>query len=169
MRDVPAIADKLRLHLVGEFSAEEKRQLDELISRGIVRMHGLVDRPRALGFQRAATLLLLVATTGKTSVATSKLFEYLNAGKPILGVTRNTAAEKIILETQTGFVVDPADAEAIYSTLRRLVLEPGFIGSIKPRAEAIERYSRPRQMEALSAYLRELVPAAPLSDMVAVS
>jgi glycosyltransferase involved in cell wall biosynthesis len=170
VRDVPQVATRLRLHLVGEFSVAERAQLGELADRGSVRFHGLVDRSRALGFQRAADLLLLIATTGKTSVATSKLFEYLNAGQPILGVTRNTAAEKIILETQAGVVVDPVDADAIYSVLRRLITEPSYLESINPRPDAIARYSRPRQMEELAAYLRELAAVnAATTEQVLVS
>jgi glycosyltransferase involved in cell wall biosynthesis len=160
VKDVPEVADKLRIHLVGEFSAAEKGELTELIALGIVRLHGLVDRARALGFQRAATMLLLVATSGKTSVATGKLFEYLNAGRPILGVTRNTAAEKIILQTRAGFVVDPADSDAIYGMLKGVVLDPESVDSINPRVNEIEKYSRHRQMEVLAAFLSSVATGA---------
>jgi glycosyltransferase involved in cell wall biosynthesis len=164
VNDSPAVADKLRIHLVGEFSAEEKAEWSELIDAGVVRLHGLVNRPRALGFQRAATMLLLVASSGKTSVATGKLFEYLNAGRPILGVTRNTAAERIILETRAGVVVDPADGEAIYGMLGRLVLEPSSMGSIDPSDDEIQKYSRHRQMAVLASFLKNLAAAAVAAD-----
>ena len=59
----------------------------------------------------------------KGQIPRSKLFEYLNAGRPILGVTRNTAAEKIIVKTGAGFVVDPGDVDAISRMLERLVLD----------------------------------------------
>jgi glycosyltransferase involved in cell wall biosynthesis len=164
VKDSPAVADKLRIHFVGEFSAAEKAEWSALIDAGVVRFHGLLSRPRALGFQRAATMLLLVASSGKTSVATGKLFEYLNAGRPILGVTRNTAAEKIILETRAGVVVDPADGDAIYGMLERLVLEPHSMASIDPCAAEVQKYSRHRQMEVLASFLKGLVPAAGAAD-----
>lgn len=156
----PEVAEKLRIHLVGEFSSAERADMADLLDLGIVRFHGKVDRSRALGFQRAATMLLLVATSGKTSVATGKLFEYLNAGRPVFGVTRNTVAEKIILETGAGFVVDPADPDAIGDLLRQMVLDPRLVDSKKPRTEEIEKYSRPRQMEVLAAYLKGLASRA---------
>jgi hypothetical protein len=158
VKDLPKVADRLRIHFVGEFSSAEKIALSELIKVGTVRIHGMVDRPRALGFQRAATMLLLVATSGKTSVATGKLFEYLNSGRPVLGITRNTAAEKIMLQTQAGVVVDPADAGAIYGMLERSVLDPGFLGSMHPCVSEIEKYSRPHQMEALASFLKGFAP-----------
>jgi glycosyltransferase involved in cell wall biosynthesis len=156
---VTEVADKLRIHFVGELSASEAEALSELVGLGIVRVHGLVDRKRALGFQRAATMLLLFTALGKTSVATSKLFEYLNSGRPILGVTRNTAAEKIILKTQAGLVADPADADAIAGMLQRLVLDPHVIGSIKRCDSEIQKYSRPNQMQVLASFLKNLAPA----------
>jgi glycosyltransferase involved in cell wall biosynthesis len=159
VKSVPEVADKLRIHFVGELSPAEKEALSELVALGVVRLHGLVERSRSLGFQRAATMLLLVSASGKTSVATSKLFEYLNAGRPILGVTRNTAAEKIIIKTRAGFVVDPADADAIYRMLERLVLDPRAIGSVNRCASEIEKYSRPNQMEVLASFLRGLSTA----------
>lgn len=159
VKDLPEVAAKLRIHLVGEFSSAEKGALSELIELGLIRVHGLVERRRSLGFQRAATLLLLVVPPGKTSVATSKLFEYLNSGRPILGVTRNTAAEKIILQTQSGFVVDPADPDAIYRMLARAVLDPGFLDSINRCDTEIEKYSRPHQMEVFASFLRGVATA----------
>jgi glycosyltransferase involved in cell wall biosynthesis len=164
VKDSPAVADKLRIHLVGEFSAAEQREWSDLIDAGVVRLHGLVNRPRALGFQRAASMLLLVASSGKTSVATGKLFEYLNAGRPILGVTRNTAAEKIIVKTRAGVVVDPADGDAIRAMLARVVLEPDYMGSIDRCDSEIRKYSRHRQMEVLASFLKSLAPDAVAAD-----
>jgi glycosyltransferase involved in cell wall biosynthesis len=158
--DSPLIGERLRVHLLGEFSGAELASLSPLVERGIVRVHGFVDRERSLGFQRAANLLLLVASSGKASVVTGKLFEYLASGRPILGVTRGTAAERIILETGAGYVVDPADSTAIRVTLERAVADPDFLGSLRRRDEEIEKYSRPRQMEVLASFLREVVDAS---------
>ncbi len=159
VKDLPEVAQKLRIHFVGELSAAERDAFSELVDRGTVRIHGLVNRSRALGFQRAATVLLLVVATGKSSVATSKLFEYLNAGPPILGVTRGTAAERIIVQTGAGFVVDPADTEAIYGAFRNLVMDPRAMASIERNAVEIAKYSRPHQMELLASFLKRVATA----------
>jgi glycosyltransferase involved in cell wall biosynthesis len=164
VKDSTEVANRLRVHFVGEFLPKEKKEFAELVERRTVLFHGMVGRPRALGFQRAATALLLIAASGKTSVATGKLFEYLNAGRPILGVTRNTAAETIILETGAGVVADPGDADAIQKTLRRLVLDPDFCNSVKPRADAVAKYSRPNQMRLLASFLQG-VAETPLADL----
>ena len=162
------VADRLRIHLVGEFSKEERAALTHLIERGIVRLHPFVERRKALGFQRAATMLLLVASSGKTSVATSKLFEYLGAGRPILGVTRNTAAEQIILQTKTGFVVDPDDAAAVGRVLTRLIEDPGYVDSVRRSESEIEKFSRANQMRVLAEFLRDVASArAPMRQVVA--
>src|SRR5205823_5459560 len=118
-----SVVDMLRIHFVGDLSGQELRAATPLIELGMVKVHGLLPRPRAIGFQRAATMLLLVTAAGRTSMATGKLFEYLRAGRPVLGLTHTTVAEKIILAAGVGFVVDPNDADGIRTLLRRLVLE----------------------------------------------
>lgn len=161
----PGASRRLRVHFVGELTDGERAALSGLTARGIVRDHGLLPRARAIGFQRAATVLLLVTAAGKTSVATSKLFEYLSAGRPILGLTRGTAAADIIRRTGAGLLVDPDDADAIHDTLRRLMLEPGFLAaSVHPVQREIDSYSRPRQMEGLAKLLRQVVAGSPGSD-----
>jgi glycosyltransferase involved in cell wall biosynthesis len=155
----PELAASLRVHFVGELSPSEVASLASLQARGIVCIHGLVPRAKSLGFQRAATMLLFFAPAGKASVATSKLFEYLNAGRPIFGVTRGTAAEKIIRETRTGVLVDPGDGDAIHEVLRRCVLEPGFLSQLSGRADEIATYSRVQQMKQLATFLKSLALA----------
>ena len=140
----PELTARLRIHLIGEFSSNERGALSNLIELGTVRLHPFVER-------------LLVATSGKMSVATSKLFEYLASGRPILGITRKTAAEKIILQTHAGFVVDPEDPEAIKSMLTRLVLKPELISGVKRNESEIEKYSRPNQMRILAEFLKQIV------------
>ncbi len=61
------------------------------------------------------------------SEATGKLFEYLGAGRPILGLASDNEACSIIRETGTGVTVPPGDLAAIFEALLRLVrdgLEP---------------------------------------------
>jgi len=164
IKESPEAAGKLRIHFIGDFSSEERRALAELVQLGIVRIHGFVDRPRAIGFQRAATLLLLLAATARTSVATGKLFEYLNTGRPILALTKNTVAEKIIIRTKTGIVADPNDADAIYRILRRLLLDPGFVDLPDRNVSEIAQYSRLHQMGILASFLRGLLAGGLRAD-----
>ena len=101
----------------------------------IVQIAGAFPRPTAIALQRRADALLLVTSHYK-SVASGKVFEYLTAGKPILALTGDTDAARIVRETRTGEVVPPDDVDAIVGGLRRVV-----DGSLADAPQGTERYT----------------------------
>jgi glycosyltransferase involved in cell wall biosynthesis len=135
------LASTLRLHLLGELSRRERRMLAGLEQRGVVRMYGAVDRPRALAFQRRADLLLLVTAPTRRSVATTKIFEYLQARRPILALTGRSFAAEIIEGTRCGWVVSPQAKKQIALVLERIILDPNFYHAADMSPGAVEAYS----------------------------
>ncbi|MEI6614678.1 MAG: glycosyltransferase, partial [Chrysiogenales bacterium] len=113
LADRPELAQKLRLHLLGELSRQEIKMLAGLAQRGVANLHGPVNRPRALALQRSADLLLLVTAPNRLSVATTKIFEYLQARRPILALTPRSFAAEIIEKCGCGWVVSPLAVSAI--------------------------------------------------------
>jgi glycosyltransferase involved in cell wall biosynthesis len=111
----------IRLVLAGRLVEADRRRLDGLSPRAaaLVRHVGELDRPAAIGLQRAADVLLLLVTGPQRSVVTGKIFEYLAAGRPILAVSDENEATRIVRETRTGEVVSPWDPGAIAAALRR--------------------------------------------------
>lgn len=150
-----APARDLRLHLIGELTACERRGFRALAGCGLVIEHGLQPRPRTLAAQTEADALLLLTGSDQPGSAPGKLFEYLGAGRPILGLTARSFAAEIILGTRTGWTVDPGDPEAIADMLVSVANgrpPPGFA----PDSERIQAYSRDRQIAQLGAVLREV-------------
>jgi glycosyltransferase involved in cell wall biosynthesis len=78
---------------------------------------GMVDRVEAYELQRNADALILL-TSRNTSEATSKLYEYLASGRPIIALAEGSEAERIVRETRTGVTVSPDDVGAIADALR---------------------------------------------------
>jgi glycosyltransferase involved in cell wall biosynthesis len=106
--------------LIGALTAEEEKFLSTLPLGETVRVEGQVTKEESLTFQLSADLLLLVVGEEK-SVATTKLYEYLYANRPILAVSdEDTAAAQIVRQTGTGFIVDPRDSQAIASSIQSL-------------------------------------------------
>lgn len=78
---------------------------DPLRVRPLAELHGVLDRVRlegsvshavALGYQRAADALLLITGTKAESMS-SKVFEYLRAGRPVFAITvPHSAATKLL-------------------------------------------------------------------------
>lgn len=150
----PELERMIRLHLLGELSRKEKRMLASLVQRGVVLLHGSVSRPRALAFQRRADLLLLVTSPGRRSVATSKIFEYLQARRPILALTGRTFAAEIIEKSRCGWVVSPLSFPEIKDTLERLLGATDLDQRVDLSAAAIQDYSFTASLGQLHEILR---------------
>ena len=90
-----------------------------------MRSVGSLERSEALGLQRRADTLLVLAEGNEVrparSVATGKLFEYLGAGRPILVLGEESEAARIVREAQAGIVAPGDDPRAIADVLERLV------------------------------------------------
>ena len=143
----------LRLHLVGDHSRRERAWMGELIERGIVTIHPLLERRQALAFQRSADLLLVLTRPGVRSGIPLKLFEYLRAGKPILAVSDDLEVRRIVRESGRGWSESPLDEKALEAFLLRIATDPSLDRSPNPDPQAIEAYSWERQMRRLNGML----------------
>ena len=134
--------DLLRIHFLGWLRDEENRQLHDLQECGIVRCHGPVSHVEALAAQQAADWLLLLVSRKRQSVATGKLFEYLQARRPILALGGESAARRIIGETGTGLSLDPGILNELPAFLLEMVEDSAAAQNrhYHPIDEAIERY-----------------------------
>lgn len=147
---------RLLFHFFGEYTQSEMRAFQPFVGRGVIRVHGLVSRARALLLQRHADALLLVTATGQRSIATGKLFEYLGAGRPIVALTEGTVAESIVRETESGWVVAPDDMNQILGVLRKIAENPAVLQTICPNPLRVKRYERSEQMAQYATLVREI-------------
>lgn len=149
------IRNRLRLHLVGQLTTQERALIQDLIAEGVIVVHNLVDRATAHAFQRAADLLLLLTAVNRESMVTAKLLEYLQASRPILALTSNTYAETIVRTTGAGWVCHPEHEEEIAQLLYNILSDRAYYRALTPRAERIEEFSSEVQMSRLNAILCE--------------
>lgn len=153
----PSLSSKLRVHLIGEYRANEFVALKDLIDARIIQCHGFVKREKALAFQKAADLLLIITPPDRRSATSAKIFEYLYAGKPILALTHKTVLEDIINETRTGWIVHPHQPGAIAVLMEKIITRPQFHDSFQPDRDRIAQYSVKAQMEKLESLLNRLL------------
>ncbi len=156
------LARTLRLHLLGDLARRERKLLAPLEECGLVRVHGAVDRAQALAFQRRADLLLLVTDPNRRSVASTKIFEYLQARRPILALTGPTFAAEIVAKTRSGWVVSPLAAKEIRNILERLIDDPNLDQKVDLSPAAIAAYSFPTALTRLSESLGAMERPGPL-------
>ena len=144
-RDHPEAAARLELAIAGPLRPDERALFEGDAGPVRVTLLGSLERERALALERQADALLLLAQPTRSQLVNFKLFEYLAAGRPILGLCAGTEAGRL-LEAAGGEAAVPADdPEAICVALRRLVA-----GELdKPDPEASRRHTYPAPAEAM--------------------
>lgn len=152
----PGVATRMRLTLAGVITGQDRRILDALTPpvRGMLQEVGFVPKPQALALQRAADVLLLISTGPHQQVVTAKLAEYLLAGRPILAVSSENEAARIIRDTRTGVVVAPDDADAIADALQSC-LDGRLAAGFQP--QSLERYAQPAPAKEFSAVIEAAI------------
>ena len=122
-----------------------------------VRVEPFVQRPVALGYQRAADGLLLI--TGEAPEAlSSKIFEYLVAGRPVFALTPSySCASELLHESGGGVVVDSGGAHALAGALADFVgrVRAGELGAADPAV--VDRYDGRILTGQLTGYLDEMI------------
>jgi glycosyltransferase involved in cell wall biosynthesis len=121
----PEVARRLEVVFAGSLTEDERRLLAAPDLDDTVRFVGWLERSSVLSLQRTADTLLVVAGgSGRRSVATGKLYEYLAARRPIVVLGEETEAARIVREAGAGFAVSASDSHAIAGALRRAVTAP---------------------------------------------
>lgn len=151
-----------RLRLVGSGVMEEelRRLAAELGLTDRVVMEPPVAKSRAMELMEAAGLLFLNLRPDEVFHYTipSKLFDYLRAGRPILGGIPGEGAE-ILAETGGNVTFAPSDPDALRAALRRVADEyPQLQERAKGNVELVrERFTREKatqELEGLFGILR---------------
>jgi hypothetical protein len=140
-----------------EVVTEELRRFP---SQATVSVNEPVSRDRALAIQNAADVLLLLLWNhpSESGVVTSKLFEYLASGHPILLVGPSDGeAARIVRESRTGFIAH--DAHGIASVFRELIEKKKNGGIPRHSVEQVLPYRRSKQVERLALFFCQLVKA----------
>ncbi len=164
-----------RLTYTGAFSGSSQgRSADSLFAAiaqvaaadRLAERHGIAELvsflppvPRREAYQRQmdADALLLVTAPGVRSVATSKLYDYIGAGRPILALAEGNAAAETVRRFGLGVTVAPDNLAAIADGLRELMRRhaagegwPGF-------AEARRHFERRQLTESLARLFDEVL------------
>lgn len=142
------------LSFIGRYTDEEKRAIHDLNLDDIIKIYAPMDR--ASGLARIAAeydFLLLYGVPGQNAVIPGKLFEYLELGKPIIGICGDNESGEIIVRTGTGEVCD-FDGEAIASLFRKF-LSGDF--TFVPDKKEIAKYDREFQAGRIAAILDRVI------------
>ncbi len=153
------LAEHVRVEFYGPYLHVVEELASKFGVRRLVTVNASVPYSDALRLQSEADVLLLLLWNDprEQGTYTGKLFEYLGARRPILGLGKpDGVAGELITSRDVGVVVNTP--EAVELQLRawiRAKMQDGGIAS--PRADAVHGLSRREQAAKLEAFLREVV------------
>lgn len=122
-RERPELAEVVRLDLYGSCDRLSRSLCRAFPYPEVVVPHGRVERMEALAAMRRSDVLLLIQNTEEFSAETipSKIYEYYQAGRPVMGLVHKNAELAQMLSRLGHDPVDGADPEAVKAgILRRL-------------------------------------------------
>ncbi|MEJ7875866.1 MAG: glycosyltransferase [Solirubrobacterales bacterium] len=115
-RESPDDAARLELVVAGPLTDDERQLFSTHVGPARISVLGSLERGRALALQRAADALVLIAHPVRSQLANFKLYEYLNAGPPILALAAGTEAGSVV-GGFGGTVVEASNPKAIAEAL----------------------------------------------------
>ena len=150
-------AQRVKVDLLGATDATTRNTVADLKLDDIVRIHPWVSVVEARQAMQAADVLWASLGTGPESrtFVPSKLFEYIAAGRPILGFFPEGDAADLIRATGTGRVfTDDRPAPVINALSAMLDLDPGRTPEwYRPNNEIIEGY----RIDSIAGRLAEIL------------
>jgi hypothetical protein len=161
----PSDAAQLRLLFVGEGGVElardaAQRRLDDIVeTRGAVPAHE-VDR---LQREAHALLLLGVKPFRGYELVGSKVFGYLKAARPIVGILPRDETRAVLETVRVPTIADIDNPAAIVATLRQLLhaWSEHRLDDLLPDRDACAQYSAERQVQSFVRALEGLPALTP--------
>ena len=156
----PALRSALQLRLCGKVDREIYAAIAEAgLAESVVNL-GYVDHATAVREQCAASVLLLPLRNDPDykPILPGKLFEYLAARRPVLGIGQEDGAMAAVLrETGAGTMCDWSNEAGIRTFLRAAWEQFCAKGAVPPvDSSAVERYSRRNLTHELAELLNQL-------------
>lgn len=151
-RNAPRNAAQLRLVFVGEGLRELMERVEALDIRDVVEILPPTSSAEVRRLQREAHALLILGRTsvrkGHELVAGAKLFGYLQAGRPIVGVVPYDETRRVLSEVGSSLIADVESPREIVDVFQK-VLNAWLnrtLGRLVPDRAVCETYSSSRQI-----------------------
>jgi CBS domain-containing protein len=147
-----AFKDALRIKLVGKVSEDVEVSIRRAGLGDHLELVGYVSHKDALRLQREARLLLLIEIDAEITrgIIPGKIFEYLAAERPILGIgPKDADVGKIISDTNSGTYCLYTDKENIKSFILNEFISP-IVSNTLTNRKMISKYHRKTLTSQLS-------------------
>lgn len=151
----------LRLRFVGILDSGTQAQLKAFGLDDLTEQLGYVSHARAISYMQQADALLIMNPLhdDRYGCIPGKLFEYLAARRPILGLAGpHSEVESIVTETRSGLVFQRHQHGAIRDQIVLWIDQWAKDGRpVLPFRDDIRRYARDRETEKIALLVRDLL------------
>lgn len=162
----PGLASRIRVRLVGAAPGLDipgmlrRYRIEDTVTLTDYRAH----REAVAEMVRADALTVLISTGDAKArdVPTGKIYECLAAGRPVLAIAPNGAAQALLTRFDRGVAVPPDDVEGIADVLERWIRqhEAGSLPSHPVNDEPVRVFSRLHLTERLAGILDDACNAS---------
>jgi glycosyltransferase involved in cell wall biosynthesis len=156
----PDIAEQLVVRSAGALPATDLRLARSLGVSSMFETFEAVPYERAPERMARADVLLVCKPAERAEIMPAKLWDYLYARRPILGISDNPEVHEVVSDTKTGLVFPNSERREIAAVLLDLAsvdADPAEILSFEPVDEEIRAYDAHNVASALSDLLRSLL------------
>lgn len=152
--------NNIEVNFIGATTDEIVNFIKDNNLQDIVRHRGYLSHKEAVYNMVNADCLLLFVDEGRDTsfIQTSKIFEYLKSGTPVLAIVPDCAAADLIKAANAGIVVPPSDIDEIKNAID--VFYKVFLkGMAEHRAidNVVERFNRKLLTEKLAELLDNMI------------
>jgi len=159
----PEARRRIRARLAGPYESGYADRAIALGLRGIVEFLGPVSHARARAFQRAADLLILWKPPGCDAAVPAKLYEYLDAARPVLALLEDDDEAGRLVRESGGRCVPPGRRAPLADAIEQsyLAWKDGARADAGAAARPawLEEHTRERLAARLASELDALVTA----------
>jgi glycosyltransferase involved in cell wall biosynthesis len=160
LRDTPDARQKLEVVIAGRATGSQQPFVDRLVGSGItVRSLSYLPHHEAVNVMRGASALCVVlsAVPGAERVVPAKLFEYMAAERPILGILPAGEASDILSRSANAVCLRPDDVRGIAAWLRGGITDQ--LPAVCSPSHGLEEFRRDAQALALGSLLDQAISA----------
>jgi len=155
IKEHPGFKEHFKLQLIGVVSQEIVTSLQEYGLADYATLYGYLSHAEAVEYQRRSQVLVLLEIDSDETkgIIPGKLFEYMAARRPIIGIgPQDWEVNDIVKKTETGVVFNYEDHSKLKSTLLRIFKEYSE-GKVTLKTKDITEYSRKELTRELATHL----------------
>ncbi len=155
----PHIASQIELHFCGLLRKENEKFIEALKLQSFVKNFGYLNHLDSIRKLNSSDILWLTVGEGRNSdtISSGKLFEYIGAGKPIMGLLQEGALKSSLEEYGAGFICDPYNIDSIKDTIVQIFTLYKEKKLPVPKQEIIQKYNREALTESLTKEFQFLI------------